>query len=102
MHLVKEEGAAAPRGWYQRLLAEATFNYYFLISFAITLGSCLGGVTAMYILQNDAPIWQLLVNIYFTMGCNVACIAQVKAKWILNIFGISVLANIVLLLANVL
>jgi hypothetical protein len=101
-NLVQTEAGAATASWYERFLAEATFNYYFLISFAITFGSCLGGITAMYILQNDAPVWQLCLNIYVTMGSNVACIGQASTKWVMRIFGLSVLANIVLLLVNVL
>lgn len=93
---------AAGSTWLTRFMDEAKFNYYFLISFVITSGSCLGGVTAMYILSNDAPIWQLCINIYVTMASNVACIAQAPAKWVVRIFALSLLANIVLLLANVL
>ncbi|HWY37423.1 MAG TPA: hypothetical protein VNY73_02620 [Bacteroidia bacterium] len=88
--------------WYNKFLKEAEFNYFFLISFVITAGSCLGGIAAMYILQANAPIWQLCVNIYLTMACNVACIGQVSAKWVINLFGLAVLANIALLLVNVL
>jgi hypothetical protein len=100
--LTKNTGSTAAMGWYDRLMAEVSFNYFFVISFIITAGSCLGGVAAMFILSNNAPIWQLCINIYVTMGCNVACIGQAPPKWVINIFGISVLANIVLLLANVL
>lgn len=89
-------------GWYERFVAEAKYNYFFLISFVILVGSCVGGITAMHILQNNAPIWQLLINIYLTMACNVACIGQASTKWVLNLFYISALANVFLLLANVL
>lgn len=100
--LAKDGNSTAALGWYDRFLAEISFNYFFVISFVIAVGSCLGGVTAMYILSNNAPIWQLCVNIYLTMGCNVACIGQAPPKWVINSFAISALANIVLLLANVL
>lgn len=85
-----------------KFLEEAQYNYFFLISVVIITGSCLGGITAMYILKANAPLWQLVANIYLTMGCNVACIGQASARWVLRIFAISVLANIMLLLAHVL
>jgi hypothetical protein len=85
-----------------KFLEEAKFNYFFLISFVILVGSCLGGITAMYILKANAPTWQLVANIYLTMGCNVACIGQASAKWVIRIFALSTIANIVLLVANVL
>lgn len=100
--LVHAQAAATAQTWHHRFLEEATFTYFFLISFVITAGSCLGGIAAMHILQNDAPIWQLCVNIYISMASNVACIGQAPVKWVLRIFGLSALANIVLLLANVL
>jgi len=96
------ERAGAQSTWYTRFIDEATYNYFFLISFVIAVGSCLGGITAMYILKENAPIWQLIINIYLTMGCNVACIGQASTKWVVRLFGLSALANIVLLLANVL
>lgn len=99
---LSQAGTAVSGGWYSRLVELYTFNYFFLISFVILVGSCWGGITAMYILKADAPIWQLCANIYLTMGCNVACIGQAPAKWVINLFGISALANTVLLLANVL
>ncbi len=101
LHLVKEN-SSTQTGWFARFLKEAEENYFFLISFVITVGSCLGGITAMYILQGNAPIWQLCVNIYLTMGSNVACIGQVPTKWVVNIAGLSILTNIALLLINVL
>ena len=101
LHVATERTLVA-KTWYDRFIDEISFNYFFVISFVITAGSCIGGITAMYILSNNAPIWQLCANIYLTMGCNVACIGQAPVKWVIRIFGISILANIVLLLANVL
>lgn len=89
-------------GTLSKFMEEAQYNYFFLISVVIIAGSCLGGITAMYILKANAPLWQLVSNIYLTMGSNVACIGQVSAKWVLRIFALSTLVNIALLLANVL
>ncbi len=87
---------------YEKFLERAQFNYFFLISFFVTVGSCLGGITAMYVLQGNAPIWQLCLNIYISMANNVACIGQAPLKWVINIFAASILTNIALILVNVL
>jgi hypothetical protein len=85
----------------QKFLEEAQYNYFFLISFVILVGSCWGGITAMMVLKANAPTWQLCLNIYATMASNIASIGQAPAKWVLRIFGLSVLVNLVLLLLNV-
>lgn len=87
---------------YARLIESLHFSYFGLISMTILIGSCLGGITAMYVLKDNAPIWQLCINIYLTMASNIAAIGQAPTKWVVNTFLISVLANIVLLLAHVL
>ncbi len=87
---------------YNRLIEKLHFSYFGLISMTILIGSCIGGIAAMYILKDNAPIWQLCINIYLTMASNIAAIGQAPTKWVVNLFGLSVLANIMLLLAHVL
>ena len=87
---------------YKHMLKGAQFNYFFLISLFILAGSGLGGITIMFILSANAPIWQLCLNVYLTMASNVACIGQAPVKWVIALFGISVLVNVALILANAL
>jgi len=87
---------------YNRLLEDAKFNYFFLISLFILVGSGLGGITIHFILRANAPIWQLCLNVYLTMASNVACIGQAPVKWVIALFGISALTNVILILSNVL
>lgn len=85
-------------GWYQRFLAEAKFNYFALISMCILVASIWGGITAMVVLENNAPIWALCVNIYITMASNIASIGQAPVKWVINLFVASMLVNLALVL----
>jgi hypothetical protein len=85
-------------GWYQRFLEEAKFNYFAVISMAILIASIWGGITAMVILENNAPIWVLCVNIYITMASNIASIGQAPVKWVVNLFALSMLVNLAIVL----
>ncbi len=87
-------------GWYQKFLEEAKYNYFFLISFTILVGSCWGGIAAMMVLKGGAPIWQLCLNIYTTMASNIASIGQASTKWVINLFVLSVIVNTILIIIN--
>jgi len=94
--------ATAKTSYYSRLIEKLHFSYFGLISMTILIGSCWGGITAMYVLQDNAPIWQLCLNIYITMASNIAAIGQAPTKWVVNLFGLAMLTNTVLLLVHVL
>lgn len=85
---------------YDAFLERLKFSYFGLICMTITFGSCLGGIAAMCTLQNEAPIWQLAVCMTAAMANNVAAIGQAPIKWLVNIFCITTLANIIMLLIN--
>jgi hypothetical protein len=87
--------------WYEKLIKKAEFSYFGLISLTISVGSILGGIAAMYVFQNDAPIWQLGIAMSSSMANNVAAIGQAPARWIVNLFTLCVLANVLLILLNV-
>jgi len=86
-------------GWYQRFMAEAKYNYFAVISMSILVASIWGGLTAMVILENNAPIWVLCINIYITMASNIASIGQAPVKWVVNLFALSIVANLAIILA---
>jgi hypothetical protein len=77
------------------------FNYYSLITVTITFSSIVGGIACMYILQNEAPMWQLVLCSMISMGNNVAGISQAPVKWVVAAFIASVLANALLILMNI-
>ena len=97
-----ESSASTGASAYDRFIESIRFSYFGIICITGLVGSCLGGITAMYVLQDHAPIWQLCINIYITMASNIAAIGQAPLKWVVGIFSLSVLTNIVLLLVHAL
>jgi hypothetical protein len=76
------------------------FSYFGVISFTITVGSCLGGITAMYLFENKAPVWMIALSIVAAMANNVAAIAQVPAKWLIRVFFTCVITLVLLITAS--
>lgn len=87
---------------YNKIVEGAKFSYFALISMTILIGSCFGGVAAMYILKNDAPIWVLGINIGISMANNIAAIGQAPAKWVINLFAASIILNALMIAISVL
>ncbi|MBL7930931.1 MAG: hypothetical protein JNL60_03460 [Bacteroidia bacterium] len=85
---------------YEAFIKKMDFNYYGLISMAILVGSCLGGITAMKIFENDAPFWQFGLGLSISMANLVASISQAPTRWVVNLFGASLIINAILLLVN--
>ena len=86
---------------YDSLIQRLKFSYFGIISMTILIGSCIGGISAMYILKNDAPIWQLGVCMAAAMANNVSAIGQAPIKWVVNLFLINFVLNLILILMNV-
>ncbi len=93
--------AARPTS-YDRWIQKLNFSYFGIISMTILIGSIIGGISAMYILQYNAPIWQLGLCMSAAMANNVAAIGQASTKWVVNLFLICVVVNTVLILVNAL
>ncbi len=82
------------------LIEKLKFNHFALISMAILVGSCLGGIAAMYVFMNGAPFWQFALGLSVSMANLIACISQASTKWVVRLFGLSLLVNAILVLAN--
>ncbi len=87
-------------GWYAKLIEKAQFSYFGIIAMTITIGSILGGIAAMFVFQNDAPTWQLGVAMMVSMANNVAAIGQAPTKWVVNIFALCVVLNLLIIAVN--
>lgn len=85
---------------YNNLVKKLEFSHFALIALAILVGSCLGSITTMYIFENNAPMWQFIVGLGFTMANLVACISQAPTKWVVGIFSASLIINTFLLILN--
>jgi len=53
-------------GRYNKLIEKLQFSYFGLISMTILVGSILGGIAAMYVFKNDAPMWQFIFCLGFS------------------------------------
>lgn len=84
-----------------KLWSQLQFNYFSVIAFTLTVSSCLGGITAMFIHQNEAPIWQLSIAIFASMFNNLTAIASTPIRWVVGSFITSVSVNILLILLNI-
>ena len=92
---------ATTKSKYELLIEKLDFSYFGLISITILVGSILGGITASIILNNHASIWQLIICSAVSMANNTAGIAQAPTKWVCNLFIITLIVNILLILINV-
>lgn len=88
------------KGAYKKLIEKLTFSYFGLMTVTITVGSILGAISAMQVLANDAPIWQLGLVMAAAMANNVSGIGQAPTKWVVNLFLFSVLISVIFYLAN--
>lgn len=87
--------------WYGKLVQKLEFSYFGLIASTITIGSIIGGIAAMYVLQNNAPIWQLALCMTGAMANNVSAIGQAPTRWVTNIFIGNLVLQTLLILVNV-
>ena len=83
---------------WDNMIENLKFSHFALICISILFGSCMGGVAAMFILQAGMPIWVVGIALAVSLANLVASIAQAPTKWVVNLFALSLLINIALLL----
>jgi len=88
-------------GAYGLFIEKLKFSHFGIISMTILIGSIVGGITAMYIFKNNAPIWELAVCMGVSMANLVAAISQAPTKWVVNLFITCIVVNAILILANI-
>jgi hypothetical protein len=82
---------------YDNWIESLKFNHFFIMSFAILVGSCLGSISAMFIFYAGAPIWVFAIGLFASLANLVAAISQAPTKWMVTTFLVSVLVNLTLL-----
>ncbi len=90
----------AQSGWYTNLIDKLSFSYFGIISMTIAIGSILGGISAMHIFQNGAPIWQLGLVMAGAMANLVCAIGQAPTKWVVNMFLVSTFLSVLFTVIN--
>ena len=86
--------------FYGKLVQKLEFSYFGLIAMTISVGSIIGGIAAMYVMEHNAPIWQLGLAMAGAMANNVSAIGQAPTRWVLNIFLANLTVCTLLILAN--
>lgn len=88
-------------GRWHKMIEDLEFSHFALICISILFGSCMGGVAAMFIMQAGMPIWVVGIALAVSLANLVASIAQAPTKWVVNLFTLSLVVNIILLLIAV-
>lgn len=86
---------------YNKIIDELEGVYFGFISMAIAIGSALGGISVMYLLENHAPLWEMAIGISFSLANNIIAILQLHARWVLDFFLLNLIVNGILILINV-
>lgn len=86
--------------WYNQFIEKLSFSYFGLIAMTISIGSIMGGLAAMKIFENNAPIWQLALVMAGAMANNVSAIGQAPTKWVVNLFLFSTGVSTLLFIIN--
>lgn len=88
---------------YQNYLNEFKKNERGYATIFIIVLSCLGSISAMYILMRGTSItqmFQLFLAIVSCMGFNASILSQQKPKIVFNLFIIGLVLNLLLLVLN--
>lgn len=85
---------------YNLFIERLKFSHFALISMAILVGSCVGGIATMFVFENNSPIWQFLLAVGFSMANLVAAISQAPTKWVFNLFMSSLIVSTFLIIIN--
>lgn len=78
------------------------FSYFAFISFVIAFSACLGGGLVKFSLEYNSSYWQFALGMCLSLLNIISSVAQFPVKWVFNIFVITTLANICLILVSVL
>ncbi len=81
----------------QKLDEFAEKGYYGMLSVSILVGSVMGGIMAMFALEKES-LFLMALGLAFTMANLVTSIAQSPARWIVRVFVLSVLVNVLIIL----
>ena len=99
-HAAHAHSATKSNSAYDRLIERLQFSHFALISMAILIGSCLGGIAAMYVFMSGAPFWQFVLGLGVSMANLIACIGQASTKTVVNLFALSLLVNAILVISH--
>jgi len=89
---------------YQKTLGDFQQSYVGFAALVIIGQSCLGGVAAMYILENGNSLLQMIQLGFVCITCtvvNVAILAQLSPKTVFNLTIFSAILSMLMIALNV-
>ncbi|MGZ3884958.1 MAG: hypothetical protein ACXVPQ_02380 [Bacteroidia bacterium] len=100
-HYSSREQSMTLASRYNLFIKNLEFSHFGFIAMAILISTCLGSIATMQVFVNQAPLWEFIICLGFTMANLVACIAQAPTKWAFNIFAASMIVNAAVLIVNI-
>ena len=96
---MKTKASQQKNNWLSKQIKTYEEDFFGIMPMMMIAQSCLGSISAMFALQiKNIPF--LVIGMGFTMIVNSAFIAQVKSKWAVVLFGLSILVNIILIILS--
>lgn len=89
---------------YDKFLDQYKKGYMGFNTIAILAQSCLGGIAAMFVLQNGTSVIQMIQLFFITIFCsgfNGSVLAQMKPKFVFNLLIAAVVVNLSITLLNI-
>lgn len=85
---------------YNNFLGSFKSSYMLMIPLSIVFQSCLGSISAMYILMDKGSfmMWQLALVVMTTMIYNAAILAQLKVEIVFKLLLLSLVVNLLILM----
>ena len=88
---------------YQKIYSQFESVFFASCTIGILVSSCIGGITAMAVLQNGTnplQIFELALVVAFAMAFNGSVLSQQKPKIVFNLLILSLVMNTILTAIN--
>lgn len=87
-------------GWYERTIKYLQGFYFGIVAMSIPVSGIIGGISLMYILKNNAQVWELALSVIMVLIVNIWAVLADSVKWIINLLIISLVVNAILIFIN--
>lgn len=87
------------KSWFSRQVKFYEESFFGIMPMMMVAQSCLGSIAAFYALKIERFEFLTIATI-LTMATNSAFLAQIKSKWAVVLFGLSIVVNIILVILS--
>ncbi len=85
---------------YNQFIEGLEFSRLGFICLAILIDSALGGIAIMFVFENKASIWELILGAGLPIANLVVCLVVESTKWVFNISLLSAMITVLLITIN--